>query len=96
MADIDILANTATISAVTCSTTNTTLLSENTNRKMAIFYNRAGRDIYIKFGTTASTTSFTVVVQDNAYYELPLPVYTGRIDAVTSTGSGVMQITEIE
>jgi len=96
MADIDDRVDLATITTVALSTTNATLLSANSNRKAAIFYNDSSKNAYVKFGATASTTSFTIVLTSGSSYELPLPIYVGRIDVILSSGSGNMQVTEIE
>lgn len=91
------VASTATLSNVNDTASSTTLLSSNANRKGAMIFNDSTEILYVKFGTTASTTSFTVKMLGGSYYELPGPVvYTGRIDGIwAADGSGAARITEI-
>jgi hypothetical protein len=85
---------TATVTSVASSATNVTLLASNSSRKMATFYNDSTKDLFLKFGATASTTSFTVLINPDGFYELPLPMYTGIIDGIWSSASGSARITE--
>jgi len=86
---------TSTLTNVTASTTSANLVASNSSRKGLSIYNDAGRNIYVKFGSTASTTSFTMRMSDNTYYEMPQPIYTGTIDVITSSGSGSVRVTEL-
>lgn len=84
------------VTSVAFSATNVTILSSNTAREMAMLYNDVDRAAYVKLGATATTSSFTVKLLPGAYYELPLPCYTGIIDALWDAGgTGSMRITEI-
>lgn len=85
----------ATVSSVSSSATNVTLLSSNAARVMATFYNESNQICYLKLGTTASATSYTVKMQPESYYELPRPTYTGQIDAIWASANGSMRITEL-
>lgn len=85
---------TATLSNVTGSTSSVTVLAANTARLGASVYNDSNKKMYLKCGTTASTTSFTVVLVPNAYYEMPFE-YTGVLTAVWASGvSGSARVTE--
>lgn len=92
-------ASTATLSNVAASATSVTLLSANAARIGAQITNDSSVVVYIKFGTTASTTSYTVSLAGAAsapfsYYEVPAG-YTGRIDAIWASATGNARITEI-
>lgn len=92
-------ASTATLSNVAASGTSVTLLSANAARIGAQVTNDSSALVYIKFGTTASTTSYTVVLAGAAsapfsYYEVPAG-YTGRIDAIWASATGNARVTEI-
>ena len=88
-------SSSTTLTQVTVSNaTTTTLLATNANRKMAIFYNGGANNVYIKFGVTASTTSYTFILSPNNYYEMVIPQYTGQIDAIAATSSTVINVTE--
>lgn len=89
------LHNISTVTSVAFSSTNVTLLSANTIRRMATFYNDVNTAAYVKLGATATVSSFTVKMTPQSYYELPSP-YTGIIDALWDAGGiGSMRITEI-
>lgn len=87
---------TATLSNVAASASSVTLLALNGSRKNAMFFNDSGAILYLKFGTTASLTSYTVQVGPNGYYELPNgAVYTGRIDGIWGSATGNLRVTEL-
>ena len=75
------------------TTTSAQLLASNTSRLGATIWNEGGQELYVKCGTTASTTDYTVRIPANGYWECPFG-YTGRIDGVTSTSTAQAQITE--
>lgn len=85
---------TATTSNVPSSATNVTLLAANSNRLSASFYNDSTKDLYLKHGATASTSSFTVLMPARSFYELPFPCYTGIIDGLWATANGNCRVTE--
>src|ERR1044072_5399198 len=62
-------ASTATVTSVSDTASSTTLLSLNTSRLGATIYNDSTVDLYVKLGTTASTSSFTIKLSPNDYYE---------------------------
>ena len=65
------------------------LLPSNAARRGLLLTNTDANDAYLYYGTTASASKFTVKVPPGGYWEMPRPVYTGRIDAVWSAdGSG--------
>lgn len=91
-------SDTATLSNVASSATSVTLLSANTSRKGAIVFNDSNAVLYIKLGTTASATSYTVQVASMGYYELPQAgpyCYTGRIDGIWASANGNARVTEL-
>lgn len=94
--DSKLTTNTATISRVSASTSSVQLLAANTSRKGATFYNESNKICYLKCGTTASATSYTIQVKPDGYAELDVgPMYNGRVDGIWESGaSGAMQITE--
>ncbi len=91
-----ITASTATLSNVTSAATSTSILSSNTSRRGFLVVNDANRPMYLKLGTTASTTSYTVLLVAGAFWEMPMPVYTGAITAIWgSDPTGSARITEL-
>lgn len=84
------------VSSVTSAATNTVLLASNASRRQAVFYNDCDKAVYVKLGSTASSTSFSYRLQPNQTLELPTPVYTGAIDGIwDSSPTGSMRVTEI-
>jgi len=91
----EIGATTATLTNVNDSATNVTLLSSNVDRLGGTIYNDSDQTLYVKFGVTASTTSFTAKVFPDGYYELPKR-YLGQIDGIwASDSTGAARITEL-
>lgn len=92
----DIGGGTTTVSSVDTSTTNYNVLGVNTNRLAATFFKEGGNICYLKLGATASSTSYTVRLTNNAYFEVP-EKYTGQIDVIFSTNAAgnTIRLTEI-
>lgn len=86
---------TATLANVTAVTISTTLLTTNTSRIGATIYNDSTSILYLKFGTTASTTSFTVKLLAEDYFELPQPIFTGHITGIWASTTGAARTTEL-
>lgn len=87
---------TATTSQVADTASSTTLLALNANRLGATIQNDSSAALYVKLGTTATATDYTVRMVQYAYYEVPFG-YTGRIDGIWATdpGDGAARITEL-
>ena len=83
-----------TLANVASSASSVTLLSANTARRGATIFNDSTQLLYVKFGTTASTTSFTIRMATLSYYEVPFG-YTGRIDGIWSVANGNARVTEV-
>lgn len=87
-------STTAAVTSVPGSGTNVTLLTSNSGRDMASFYNNSTSYAYLKMGATASTSSFSVKISPSGLYELPVPAYAGQVDCIWDTANGAMLITE--
>lgn len=87
-------ATTPSQTSVAGNVGNVTLLSANSNRLGATVFNDSTATLYLKLGTTASTSSFTVMMAPSGYYEVPFN-YTGQIDGIWSSGTGNARITEL-
>lgn len=85
---------TSSVTSPTTSTTNAQLLAANTNRLGATIYNDSTQNMFLKLGTTASSTSFTIRMAPQSHYEVPFG-YTGRIDGILSSGTGNARVTEL-
>lgn len=87
----------ATTSNVNDLNTNQTLLSANSKRKSFHLWNDSTVVAYVKFGATATTSSYTFQMSPGGYYEMQGEgVYGGQIDCIwASDASGAMRITEV-
>lgn len=86
---------TSNVASVNDTNVSTTLLASNANRLGATIYNDSTEVLYVKFGATASNTSYTVKMIADSYYEIPFG-YTGIIDGIWGAdASGAARITEL-
>ena len=86
----------ATVTRVAASATSVTLLAANATRRGVIVHNDSNADLWLKFGATASATSYTVKLGPGDLYESPSsPVYPGIIHGIWSAADGAAQITEL-
>ena len=92
-------ANVASNSAVTSvNDLNTvqTLLAANTSRKGVKIYNDSTVTLYVKLGTTATTSDYSFQIAPQGFYETSGSVYTGAITGIWSAdASGAAKITEL-
>lgn len=87
---------TATLSNVSASATSVTVLALNTARESAIFYNDSTSACYLKFGTTASATSFSYKLSPAQTLIVDgIPVYTGIVTGIWDSATGTMRVTEL-
>lgn len=79
--------------------TSTSVLSANTAARSRILYNDGTLAAYIKFGSAATTTSFTLILQPGATYFFDAPMYNGVVHAywnsASAVGTGSIQATEV-
>lgn len=85
---------TATLANVTSSASSTTVFAANGAARARTVYNDSTAVLYLKFGATASTTSYTVQVDAGGYYEFPLPLYGGLVDGIWAAANGAARTTE--
>lgn len=91
----EVRSATPTVTSVAGNTSSVTVLAANANRLGATIQNNTSKTLYLKFGSTASTSSHTVVIVKDAYYEVPFN-YTGLLSGIWDSGvSGNALITEI-
>lgn len=84
----------ATLSNVTASASSVTLAASSSTRRGFSVYNDSTVTLYLKFGATASVTSFTVLLIAGAYYEMPSDtIYTGVIDGIWTSATGTARVT---
>lgn len=90
-----ITATASAISRATNSASSQTLLSANGTRKGVFLYNDSTTNCYVKFGATASLTSFTMKLFSTDTYIMDPPTYTGIIDYICDAATGSMEVNEL-
>ena len=86
---------TATLANVSTSTTVATLLASNANRRSAVIYNDGTSIMYVKFGSAATSTSFTYRVSPGQHLEFQIPCYTGIVTGILDAGAATARVTEM-
>lgn len=86
-------AMSAVTSRVTSSATAVTLLAANGSRNQATIYNESTQVLYVKFGTGASATDYTLPIAGGGYYEFPVR-YLGVVTGIWVSADGFAQMTE--
>lgn len=85
---------TTTTANVGANAANVTVLAANANRLRAWLYNDADKAVNVKFGATASATSFTKRLLPDEFF--PIEGYTGILDAIWDAApTGNMRVTEL-
>lgn len=102
--DVDILTGTVTVTTGSPTATLTNQADQATSvqllaagtRKGFYIYNDSTVDLYVKFGTTASTTSFTQkLAAATGWGDAGIGIYQGRVDGIwASDAAGSARITE--
>lgn len=90
-------SSTAAVTSVNDTNVSTTLLASNSSRKGAVIFNDSSAVLYVKFGTTASSSDFSYKVNPFQTLEIGANfLYTGRIDGIwASDSTGAARITEL-
>lgn len=86
--------NIAKVTSVASSASNVTLLAADHKRKAFVITNDSSAILYVKFGATASATSFTYKLA--AAERLACPVgapWQGQIDGIWASANGSARIT---
>lgn len=90
-------AGTSVLTNVASSAASVTVLAANANRLAFTLYNDSTQPVNVKFGTTASATSFTKrLLPNDLLTTKDIGVnYTGRIDGIWDAANGSMRVTEL-
>lgn len=84
----------ATLANVASSATNVTIFSGDNTVRARTLFNDSTAVLYLKFGATASTTSYTTQVAAGALFEFPQPTYTGQVDGIWASANGSARTTQ--
>lgn len=95
-------ADVSTCTNVSAAVADTTLLAANKYRKCASVFNDSTATLYLKWGSGASTTSYTARIGPGGFYELPMGLsdagsprpYNGQINGYWSAATGTARVTE--
>lgn len=85
---------TATLANVASSASNVTIFAAAAQANARTVYNDSTAILYLKFGATASSSSYTVQLAAGAYYEFPQPVYAGQVDGIWASANGNARTTQ--
>lgn len=85
--------NAATVTPITSSATVVTLLAANMARNQATIYNESTQTLYVKFGSAASATDYTLPIAGSGYFEFPVR-YLGIVTGVWASANGFARVTE--
>ena len=87
----------ATVSSVAASVSAVTLIANQPNGVSArTIHNDSTATLYVKFGTAASTTDYTVKIPPDGYFEVPGPgPYGGIITGIWTSAVGNARCTEV-
>jgi hypothetical protein len=82
-------------SSVGASTSSVTVLASNTARRSFAVYNDSTVALYLDLtGGTATTSSFSVLLNGGDYYESPTPAYVGAVTGIWASATGSARVTE--
>lgn len=84
----------ATVANVASSASSTTVFAANGGARGRAVYNDSTAVLYLKFGATASATSYTVQMAPGDYFEFPVPVYGGVVDGIWAAANGAARTSE--
>lgn len=90
--------NTATTSNVASSATAVTLFAAGTGQDTVgrIVVNDSTSDLFLKYGSGASATSYTTKIAPGGYWEAPAPVYDGLITGIWTVANGNARCTQVD
>jgi archaellum component FlaG (FlaF/FlaG flagellin family) len=87
-------ASTAAHTNVASSASSTQLLAANTARKGFSIFNDSTQILYVKYGATASATSYVVQIAASGYYEDPWG-WQGAVHGIWASANGNARILEL-
>jgi hypothetical protein len=84
----------AVTASVASANADTSLFAAATGRTNGrTVWNDSTAVLYLKYGTGASASSYTVQLAAGAYYEFPQPVYGGAVNGYWASANGNARLT---
>lgn len=93
-ADDNARAGTAAVTRVPSSVDAVQILAANPDRLRLLVYNESTQTLYLKYGSGASSTSYTVQLASGDYFECP-GRYTGLVTGAWAGANGAAMVTEL-
>jgi hypothetical protein len=91
---IEKLVDTSIKIANNITTIASTIVNSNPNRKGITFFNSSNKNVFIDTVSSVTTSSYSVKLEPDDYYEAPSPIYTGAYYGIVSDGSTAIDIRE--
>ena len=91
---IDSAASSTVITNIASTIGTVVLAVAQSKRTNLAIYNASTQVLYMKLGSGAKSTDFTLMMVGSGYYELPRPVYNGQITGVWPTANGFAMVSE--
>lgn len=86
----------STVTAVSAATSSTQLFGSTYPSRGRSVFNDSTATLYLKFGSSAATNSYSVQIPPASYFEFPGEVpYAGVVTGVWSAASGTAYCTEV-
>jgi hypothetical protein len=76
------------------STTQSVLCAANSNRRGLTIFNTSSSTIFIDYSNTVTTSDYAFSLVAGAFYEMPMPIYTGALHAILSSGTASIEVRE--
>jgi hypothetical protein len=89
------MARAATLANVSASATSVAVFPASGGVGGRSVYNDSAVNLYLKYGDTASTTSYTVKIPGGGLYEFPRPAYDGLVHGIWDSATGAARTTEV-
>lgn len=72
-----------------------TLREPYAHRVGLLIYNDSNANLYVKYGPTATSTDFTLLIGPGGLWSMPWPIYAGLVTGAWSAAQGGAQVTEL-
>ncbi len=90
------VSSSAALTTVTATSSASVMIAANTSRRGLIVQGSTAFPVFIAYSTLVATSSqYTVNIPLGNMWEMPPPIFTQGIGIVTSSGSAVVQVTEL-
>lgn len=84
------------VGSVDATISSTTLRGANESRRGLLIFNDCNKALFLKYGSAASESDFSVKIAAGGYWEMPSPIYLGSIRGLWAAApTGAARITEL-